>query len=116
MKNYSNNFEKFGIYLAKIHFDDKPNIYKIRPVVVLDEEKSIVLVLKVTSKVNQTRFLSYYLENWANYGLNVPSSVIIDFVYEVKMNDIYRDKYLGKLNEKDSTNILILLLNQVLQK
>ena len=114
MKNYSNNFEKFGIYLAKVHFDDKPNVYKIRPVVVMDEEKSIVLVLKVTSKINQTRFLSYYLENWADYGLNVPSSVIVSLVYEVKMSDIYHDKFLGKLSEKDSANILSILLSQIL--
>jgi len=115
MKNYSNNFEKFGIYLAKVHFDDKPNVYKIRPVVVLDVEKSIVLVLKVTSKVNQTRFLSYYLENWAACGLNAPSSVIVSLVYEVKMSDIYHDKFIGRLNEKDSNNILALLLSQVYQ-
>ena len=114
MINYLSNFERFGIYLAKVHFDDKPNVYKIRPVVVLDEERSIVLVLKVTSKVNQTRFLSYYLDNWAEYGLNVPSSVVVSLAYQININDIYRDKFLGKLNERDSANILSLLLSQIL--
>ncbi len=40
----------------------------------------------------------------------MPSSVIVSLVYEVRKHDIYHDKYLGKISEKDGTNILLLLL------
>jgi hypothetical protein len=109
MTNFSSSLKKFGIYLAKVHFSDKPEIYKVRPVVVLEEQHPIVLVLKVTSKIDQTKFSAYYLDNWINYGLNVPSSVIVSFAYQIKMNDIFCDKLLGILNETDVLNILSLL-------
>ena len=109
MTNYSSNLKKFGIYLAKVHFSDKPEVFKVRPVVVLDEKNSIVLVLKVTSKINQTRFAAYYLDNWINYGLNVPSSVIVSFAYQVNTGDVFKNRFLGTLNEIDVFNILSLL-------
>jgi hypothetical protein len=47
-----NNFTdviQFGIYLARLHFSDMPEIYKVRPVLVIDVDDTAVVALKMTS-------------------------------------------------------------------
>ncbi|MDR1358791.1 MAG: hypothetical protein LBJ48_05505 [Coriobacteriales bacterium] len=109
MTGYPDNLHIFGIYLAKVYFDDKPDVYKVRPVVLIDKAEALFLVLKITSSIVQGEPQSYYLNNWRECGLNVPSSVVLSHLYQIPPEDLFCDRHLGSLCKSDIQAIKVLL-------
>ena len=102
----SSELEQFGIYLAKVYFEDVPDIYKVRPVLIIDAKGSLALVLKMTSSITQQRVPAYKLENWQQYGLNVPTTVLLSPMIALRGSDIYSERLLGILGDEDTCNVL----------
>lgn len=48
------SLNKWDIWLAKVAFEDEPNIIKNRPVLIIDNTKCLVLSLKITSHAYTT--------------------------------------------------------------
>jgi hypothetical protein len=101
MPSFSNQLVRFGIYLAKIYFIDYPGVFKVRPVLLIDEEVLEVVVLQMTTNTVQNNYDIYFLEKWESYGLNSPTAIRLDRTILVSNEDFYSDKLLGKLSEKD---------------
>ena len=107
MQNSSkNSVVQYGVYLAKVCFEDKPSVYKIRPILVLDSDKMLVAALKMTSKTNKTNYPLYYLKKWRKYGLIVPTAVRLDKILELRYSEIYTNKLLTILDDDDIVNII----------
>ena len=98
---------KGEIWLAYLEFSDKPSVGKVRPVLVLEnnKEQPIVVVAKVTSVASGVDNSRIELRNWKNYGLLKPSFVRIDQCFGVSITKILRDKPLGKLEDTMFENI-----------
>lgn len=99
-------FKKYDIYLARVPYLDKPGTYKIRPVVIIDNELLVVFALKVSSKIGQIHSKAYFLEDWKSDGLVKPSIVLVEKVYPIDIDDIYHK--IGSLSTKEARDIGIL--------
>ncbi|MDR2108596.1 MAG: hypothetical protein LBP28_03935 [Coriobacteriales bacterium] len=102
----SSDLTQFGIYLAKIYFADKPEVFKVRPVLVIDMVNQLVLALKMSSRVRQVRVPSYILADWQHYGLNVPTAVLLSPLLALPGHDLYSERLLGVLNDQDIQSVL----------
>ena len=96
------NPQQGEIYLAYLEFSDKPGVGKVRPVLILENEKEqlVVAVAKVTSVPSGEDNSRIELKNWENYGLLKPSFVRIDQRFRVSIDKILRDEPLGKVEDK----------------
>lgn len=52
------------VWLAHVRFADHPDVGKVRPVVIIDEEITAIVVAKVTTAEPQGRFLYCELADW----------------------------------------------------
>lgn len=98
------------IWLTYLHFIDKPETGKVRPVLVVDvrEEDLLVVALKVTSKTKDDGRRDMAIENWQSAGLVKPSYIRLDQAFELRISDLLRDEPLGAIDES--------LLEQVLTR
>ncbi len=90
------------IWLAYLEFTDKPGVGKVRPILILENEKEqlVVAVAKVTSVPSGEDNSRIELKNWENYGLLMPSFVRIDQRFRVSIDKILRDEPLGKVDDE----------------
>ena len=104
-----NKFVKWDIWYASFRFDNSTET-KERPVVVLSENPSFVLALKVTSSglINQTH--DYIITKWQEAGLTKPSVVktnqrlpLADVDFKHKIGSLHKDDIL-MLRFKIGTN------------
>lgn len=97
---------RFDIYWAKYIFEDNPNEFKIRPVLILDAHTALPLGAKITS--TPPRILpqenDYQLLDWQEAGLDHPSTVRLQRTQDVKPLN-----YIGHLSKRDISNIEQLL-------
>lgn len=96
--------EQYGIYIAKVDFEDKPGVYKVRPILIIDEDEMLCVSLKITSQIDAEHSKMFFLENWKKYNLPKPSSVIIDKTYRISKENIY--KLLAVLDDEDIERIV----------
>ena len=96
------------IWLAYLHFSDKPDIGKVRPVLVVGvrEEAALAVVLKVTSKNPGDGRKSVPLAGWESYGLRKPSYVRVDQIFEVAADSLLGDAPLGTLGSAQFATVL----------
>ena len=95
----SNNPQPGDIWLAYLHFLDKPNIGKVRPILVLIvDERCIALVLKITSNVELDESIAFPIENWEKCGLRKPSVVRLDQLFEITHEDLLGEERLGSIS------------------
>lgn len=102
------SLNKWDIWLAKVAFEDAPNITKNRPVLVMDDMKCLVLSFKITSHSPRTNFKDkYQIIEWKKAGLLKPSTLRISkklllpkecFVFQ-----------LGRLQSIDKKNVINIL-------
>ena len=73
------------IWLTYLHFSDKPELGKVRPVLVVDaqQDSTIAVALKVTTKAPHDGRACMALDDWAACGLRKPSYVRLDQIFEV---------------------------------
>lgn len=96
------------IWLTYLHFSDKPELGKVRPVLVVDaqQDSTIAVALKVTSKAPHDERVCIALDDWATCGLRKPSYVRLDQIFEVATNSLLRDEPLGSLSPDPMATIL----------
>lgn len=75
------------IWIAYVYYEDNPNVFKRRPVLVLGEGFFMVEAMKITSKEPRVDDpLDYALVSWRESGLLFPSTVrrskIVDLTYD----------------------------------
>ncbi len=95
--------DKWDIWLARVYFEDKPDEFKDRPVVIYDEQAFVCTSFKVTSQIkNDARHMR--IEKWKEAGLSKPSWIDIS-----KTLSIDESCFIKKLGTLDSEDILTLL-------
>ncbi len=89
------------VWLAYVRFDDHPDVGKVRPVVILDNEASAIIVANVTTAQPHDRYIYCELSDWEVEGLLRPSRVQVMPLFRLGGKDILRDSPLGALTERD---------------
>ena len=67
--------QAWDVWLAYVRFADHPEIGKVRPVVILENNIVAVIAAKVTTAGNDENSLFCELKDWAVEGLRKPSHV-----------------------------------------
>lgn len=102
------SLNKWDIWLAKVAFEDEPNIIKNRPVLVMDNTDCLVLSLKITSHSPRMNFKDeYQILKWKEAGLLKPSTLRISKKLLLpKESFIFK---LGELHNIDKNNVINIL-------
>lgn len=106
--NISNGYKKWEIYWAKFEYEDKKELYKIRPVIVLGNKsknkKVVVACIKITGHAPRKydRF-DYSIKHWEKAGLKKQSTARISKILSIDTG-FFKNK-IGKLDVIDITNI-----------
>ena len=96
------------IWLAYLHFSDRPDIGKVRPVLIVgvQEDAPLAVVLKVTSKNPEDGRRSVPLAGWESCGLRKPSYVRVDQIFELTPESLLGKAPLGTLEPADFSAVL----------
>lgn len=91
------------IWLAWVEFSDHPGVGKVRPVVVVDVEECICVVVaaKVTSKNLEADGSGECIPilDWKTCGLRKPSYIRLDQRLELPIEKLLRDAPIGALSQ-----------------
>ena len=93
--------QAWDVWLAYVRFADHPEIGKVRPVVILENNIVAVIAAKVTTAGNDEKFPFCELKDWAVEGLRKPSRVQVAPLLEIQMQEILREAPLGRLTDVD---------------
>ena len=95
--------ERWAVCTAKVYFEDSPNEFKIRPVIILGDRGFVCESLKVTSQPkNDSRHIK--LSQWQAAGLDKPSWVDISKTIRIPPEEIMGE--IGILDSEDVFNII----------
>jgi len=94
-------FKRGEIYFAKVKYEDTPD-FKVRPVLVIGEEKLLVLALKMTTH-EPRNYKDYELKYWKECGLPKKTIVRTDKRCFLKPNEILNK--IGTINSEDMEEI-----------
>lgn len=87
------------IWLTYLKFVDKPTVGKVRPVVILGSaDESMFFAAKVTSSPPREDGYDVIIRKWADAGLRKPSSIRVDFVFEIPKHELLREAPIGELD------------------
>ena len=103
--------QPWEVWLAYVRFADHPDVGKVRPVVILDNEIAAAVVAKVTTAQPQPQFAYCELEDWEEEGLLKPSRVQTMPLFRVAPTDLLNGEPLGIVSPEDKRR-----LNQALQE
>lgn len=102
----TSKFKEGQIWLAYVHFADKPKVGKVRPVVILNAEEQLkVSVCRVTSR-HVTDPCDVFIEEWESCGLVKPSCIRADIIFELPNSDILSENPFGEIHEKTLDEVL----------
>jgi len=101
----SSQVQLFDIWLVYLHFIDRPQVGKVRPVLVVGIREDIVAVAKITSKISIPDSTDIPITQWQQAGLNVPSTVKCSQVFEVALDELLRDRPIGVLQSFDAAQV-----------
>ena len=91
--------QKFDLYWAPINFKEdiiaSVKRSKIRPVMVLDPDIPLCLVVEITSHAKRDAY-DYVIKDWQAAGLSKPS--VIRFSYKLQFSQKYLLDYIGRLS------------------
>lgn len=94
-------YRRWEIWRAKVKFEER-NGSKERPVLVLDEEKIVVISLKMTSHEPRYKKLQgeYEVMKWSEAGLSKPTVIQCSKILQLSKEDMTDYKY-GTLSAVD---------------
>lgn len=92
------------VWLAYLHFSDRPELGKVRPVIVLEADGAalVAVAAKVTSQDLSCRpgVKALAIDCWRECGLRKPSYVRLDQRFEVPYSDLLRGAPIGSLPQQ----------------
>lgn len=92
---------KYDIYTAKVYYEDDLTKYKVRPVLVLDNQHVIAVIAKITGTSPRENYKGeIVIQDWEEAGLNKPSTIRLSKQYKVDKNKDLRN-YVGHLSKND---------------
>ena len=112
MPNSSASLGPWQIWLAYVRFADHPEVGKVRPVVIIDDETIAVVAAKITSAQPQPQYQYYELVDWEAEGLLKPSRVQLAPLLSLNPDDLLNDEPIGYLSSRDRKAFSILLDEQ----
>lgn len=93
---------KYDLYVAHLGFDlpDGTHIEENNPVLILDPNRGLVLIVKCTHHwVRKCNYYDYDIQDYTGTGLNKDTVIMFDYPILIeRSNLLYR---IGKLNEYD---------------
>lgn len=101
--------KQWDIWLAKVKFEDEPEKFKIRPVVIYDHQKALILSYKVTGQPPKEQYMDYELQQWKEAGLDTISTIRLQKLLPLEERDFV--KKIGRLKIKDILAIKIILMD-----
>lgn len=120
MKKMITNFfisvEPFEVHKIAFEFEDKPGLYKKRPVIVIASKQfssvTLVLSVKVTSHAARKDYPGEIeLLDWKEAGLQKPSTARCSKLARVPIDQFTEKTLYGRLSHRDSRRIYEALLN-----
>ena len=95
---------RWEIWLARVAFEDKPSVQKIRPVLIISPNEAFILSLKITShKPRKYCEGEYAIIKWKEAGLDKTSTVRC--TKQLKLNGDDLLKRIGRLHPIDIVEI-----------
>lgn len=102
--------QKWEIWLANVRFEDKPDEYKLRPVLVIDKENIYFLSFKMTShKPRDNYFGEYSIQFFQEAGLKKPT--VIRLSKKLLLLEKEFINKIGKLHPYDINEVMKILKN-----
>ena len=95
--------EQWSVWTARVYFEDQPEVFKVRPVVIYGNRAFICTALKVTSREKNDRF-HIAIRQWAAAGLDKPSWIDISKVIQMP-----EDQLIAQIGTLDTEDILEVL-------
>lgn len=93
--------QPWEVWLAYVRFADHPNVGKVRPVIIIDNEMEAIVVAKVTTAQPQPQFTYCELEDWESEGLLRPSRAQTTPLFRIAPSDLLNGEPLGLLSSGD---------------
>lgn len=101
---------KWDIWIADVAFEDDITKSKLRPVLIIDNQKAIILTVKMTSQPPRINYYAeYQIQEWQKAGLNKPTVVRISKI--IKLSPTLFKKKIGVLHYKDRKKVTQYLEN-----
>jgi len=90
------------IWLTYLHFIDYPEIGKVRPVLIVNNNinEATAVVVKITSKPPRKDSGDIAITDWKSAGLKTPSCARVDYLFRIAHAEPLRDAPLGKVSDK----------------
>lgn len=102
--------QKWEIWLANVRFEDKPDEYKLRPVLVIDKENIYFLSFKMTShKPRDNYFGEYSIQFFQEAGLKKPT--VIRLSKKLLLLEKEFINKIGRLHPYDINEVMKILKN-----
>lgn len=98
------------VWLAYLRFADHLEAGKVRPVVIIDDDVSAIVVAKVTTAAPQERYSYCELVDWDREGLLRPSRVQVVPLFHLAQSDLLNGEPLGVLTERDRRALSLALM------
>ena len=99
---------EWEIWLAKVSFEDNPNVIKNRPVLILQNNTAIFISAKIKSHAPRNDFPGEYkIIEWETAGLKKESTIRLSKLLPLQKQDFIHK--LGKLQALDQFNVQRLL-------
>ena len=100
----------FDIFITYISWGDGG---KMRPVLILEQQKTVVNVFNITTQYetkNENVRRNYFkINDWQQAGLNMPSYIDTNIVRDVPMNALLGKPKIGKLSIRDMQDFIVFL-------
>jgi len=93
--------QRWEIWLARLSFNDKPDVAKHRPVLVLEVVGHDMLAAKITSHIPRDEFGKFAIMQWSEAGLVRPSTVRCSQLFTIPDTNLARDEPFGILQQSD---------------
>lgn len=102
--------QKWEIWLAKVRFEDKPDEYKYRPVLIIDNENIYIVSFKMTSqKPRNNYFGEYSVKFFKEAGLHKQTVIRLSKKLLLHKNELVNK--IGRLHPFDINEVIKILSN-----
>lgn len=93
---------RFDLYLVKYYYEDNPNKYKLRPVVMIGEVDNDAILAKITTHNPRQNFTrEIIIDDYHVAGLNKPSTIRLNKTAFVPKSELIKQTRIGSLSERD---------------
>lgn len=97
--------KRWEIWLARLRFSDKPNVWKNRPVLIMDRRDDEVSAFKITSHFPPSIYTGVALFDWRKEGLKAPSFVCCWPPFAIMRENILSAAPIGALSSRDRDQV-----------